>query len=101
MNPKQVSHLFPVLLEHGKEGLVLIDCDNAALIDCNSLKELTRVLLPDCLNFQVFNRSHSVDNQVVIIAFQSNDKSGVLYRLVVHKNILLLDEYRLLFPSES
>lgn len=89
---RQVSHIFPVLLEHGKEGLVLVDSDNAVLIDCASMAELARVLLPDCLLIQLFCRRHSVDNQVMVASFQLNDKGGVLYRLAVHKDILLLDE---------
>lgn len=92
MGQRQVSHIFPVLLEHGKEGLVLVDSDNAVLIDCASMVELARVLLPDCLLIQFFCRRHSVDNQVMVASFQLNDKGGVLYRLAVHKDILLLDE---------
>ena len=95
-NQRQVVHMFPVLLEQGREGLIIIDSDNAVLIDCTSFKELARVLLPDHSHIQVFCRHHSVDNQILIISVQLSGKDQVLYRLVVHKGVLLLDEYNIL-----
>lgn len=99
MGQKQVSHILPVLLEDGKEGLILVDCNNAILIDCASLTELSRVLVPDYSRVNIFCRRHSVDNQVVVVSLQLKDGNGVLYRLAVHKNTLLLDEYIFCFPQ--
>ena len=66
------------------------------LIDCASLTELSRVPLHLIIHRSIFSVVRTMSTiKLSLYLSKVNDGSGVLYRLAVHKNTLLLDEYTL------